>query len=205
MKGIIEMDETLIGGKNPNRHKKKKVKGCQGRSYKDKTPVFGMLERAVYEVKERPHKRNPNKTVKEKILVKKARVKCFVLHNTTADILDPLILDNVEKDSKVYTDEYNGYNNVCMNYTHGAVNHNRGLYAIGELHSNGIENFWTNAKNTVRGTYIDIRGKYLQSYFNEFTFRRNFNTEPVDNKFRYLIESIKGKRLTYKALTGKAA
>ena len=205
MQGIIEMDETLIGGLNPNRHKDKKVKGCQGRSYIDKTPVLGMLERAIRTTRVRPHKILPGRTVREKIIVKKGWVKCFVLENTGKEIFDPIIDQHVRKKSRVYTDEYPGYNNVYLNYTHGAVNHKQGNYGTGIIHSNGIENFWTHVKNAVRGSYTDIRGRYLQNYFNEFAFRRNFSLESNADKFRRLLECVRGTRITYKALTEKTA
>ena len=65
--GTVEVDESFIGGKNKNRHKAKNVENSQGRSFKDKTPVVGLLQRAKYEIVERPHKVIPGRIVKEKV------------------------------------------------------------------------------------------------------------------------------------------
>lgn len=96
--GVIEIDETFIGGKNKNRHRDKKEQNSQGRSFKDKTPVIGMLERG----------RN---------LVAK------VIKSTKGKYLTPVINQYTSKDAILYTDEWQGYNGVKSLYEHDFIDH----------------------------------------------------------------------------------
>ena len=151
--GCIEMDETFVGGKNKNRHRDKKVANSQGRSFKDKTPVFGMLQR------------NGN-------------VYAYVVPNTSASALMPIALNKVAKGSTVYTDEWEAYNPLNKDYHREFVFHRKGEYANGECTTNRIENFWSVLKRTIHGTYIKVSPKYLQLYVNESLFRYNNRNNP---------------------------
>jgi transposase-like protein len=147
--GTVELDETFVGGKNINRHRDKKVEKCQGRSFKDKTPVFGIFHRET-------------KTVKT-----------FVVADTKRATLQPIIYDYIELGSTVYTDEWSAYNGIESDYNREFVNHRIGNYANGDCTTNAIENFWSNFKRTLKGSYISVSKKYLQLYANEASFRFN--------------------------------
>ncbi|QES88404.1 IS1595 family transposase [Rhizosphaericola mali] len=146
LEGTIECDETFVGGKNKNRHKDKKVEKCQGRSFKDKTPVLGILERG-------------------------GRVKCFVVDNTRKESIQPLINSNVKKNSTVFTDEWHGYNGLSSRYNHLFVDHGRGQYVDGNIYTNTLEGFWSHVKRTINGSYIHVSKKHLQKYIDEVSFR----------------------------------
>ena len=83
----VEIDETYVGGKNKNRHFKKRVRNAQGRSFKDKTPVLGMVERT-------------------------GRVIAKTVTSVSSETINPMVLSTVSLNAKVYTDEWKGYNNL---------------------------------------------------------------------------------------------
>lgn len=146
--GYVELDETFIGGKNKNRHRDKKIEGSQGRSFKDKTPVFGMLQRG-------------------------GKVYAYVVANTKKESLMPIAMSKIAKGSTVYTDEWEAYNPMDKDYNREFVYHSRGEYANGDCTTNRIENFWSVLKRTLNGSYIRVSPKYLQLYVNEVAFRYN--------------------------------
>jgi transposase len=147
--GIIEIDETFVGGKNKNRHKDKKVKNSQGRSFKDKTPVLGILKRG-------------------------GNVSTHVVPDTKAKSLLPHIAAKVAKGSQVMTDEWGAYSSLGSEYDHQFVYHGKGEY-VNEAGAttNRIENFWSIFKRTIGGSYIHVSRKHMQLYANEIAFRYN--------------------------------
>lgn len=160
LSGDVEIDETFVGGKNINRHKDKKVEKCQGRSYKDKVPVFGILERG-------------------------GNLFAKVVPNTQAKTLVPIVKKNVDVGSSVYTDGWS-YKGLEKKYTQMSVDHGKHFYGmilvtddgeIIEITTNRIENAWSVFKRTIKGTYIHVSKKYLQRYVDEFVFR--FNTRKI--------------------------
>ena len=175
LKGIIEADETFVGGKNKNRHWDKKIKGTQGRSHSDKTPVLGMIERG-------------------------GEVRAFVIKNTRAEHLKPVIQNNVERGSTLMTDEWRAYRELGKQYNHIWIDHSKGQYAVGDFTTNRIENFWSHLKRGIIGVYHYTSPKHLQYYVNESTFR--FNTRSLTNAERLdnTIGRCDGMRLTYKSL-----
>ena len=167
------MDETYVGGKNKNRHANKRIKECQGRSCKGKTPVFGMIER-------------------------NGKVVARVVQFTTAKDLIPRVNKFVNSFATVYTDEWGAYNGLKQTYDHHIVRHN--IYVNGKVHTNNIENFWGNFKRAIIGVYRVVSPEHLQFYVNEFVFRRNTCKFVPGDRFLYLMENIQGYRLTYKEL-----
>lgn len=158
----VEIDETFVGGKNKNRHKDKKVEKCQGRSYKDKVPVFGILERGG-----------------------KAIAK--VVPNTQSKTLIPIIRKYVEEGSTVYTDGWD-YNGLHGSYEQMSVDHEKHFYSTtfateyGEVimvSTNGIENVWSHFKRMIIGTYYNVSKTHMQRYIDEYVFR--FNTRYYSN------------------------
>lgn len=148
LEGIIEADETYIGGKNKNRHSDKKTEGCQGRSAKDKTPVIGLKQRDG------------------KVVARKAR-------GVSSKVLNNYINANVKADSTIMTDEWSGYNKISAKFDHYRVSHSTGVYVVGEAHTNGIENFWSMLKRGIVGQYHNVSERHLNNYINEFCFRYN--------------------------------
>ena len=170
--GDVEIDETFVGGKNKNRHKDKKVEKCQGRSFKDKSPVFGVLQRD-------------------------GKASAVVVPNTKASTLKPIITTLIHEGSNVFTDgwEYSG----MEQYTQYSVDHSRSLYGMeivtedGEVinaYTNGIENLWSHFKRMIFGTYYQVSKKHLQLYVDEFIFR--FNTRKISEieRFELFLQSV---------------
>jgi transposase-like protein len=100
-----------------------------------------------------------------------------VLGRTHADLV-PHVARYVKVGSKVYTDEHVGYNALGMKYEHDAVNHSAKEYVRGDVHTNTIEAFWANVKRGIRGTYVHVSKKHLQTYLREFEYRHNLRRTP---------------------------
>lgn len=175
LNGIVQCDETFVGGKNKNRHKDKKVPMSQGRSYKDKTPVFGMIEKGGI-------------------------VRAMIIKDTKVKSIQPIILSNVNREANLMTDEWHAYKNMNKFYTHNIVDHSKKEYVNGDCTTNSIENFWSHLKRSIIGVYYHTSPKHLQQYVNETTFRFNTRKETTSDRFNMLLETANNKRLTYKAL-----
>lgn len=200
LSGEIESDETFVGGKNKNRHHDKKVEKAQGRSFKDKTPLLGLVERSEYTIVERPNKNNPLKTVKEKKYSKFSRVKCHVVSSTGAPVIEPKILQTVSLGSSLFTDEWHGYKNMSVYYEHEITDHSKGQYVNGDASTNRCENFWSQLKRSIIGQYFRVSRKHLQLYAEEMSFRFNFRMKSISEKFDLFLQSASTKRLSYKML-----
>ena len=173
--GIVECDETFVGGKNKNRHFDKKVKNSQGRSFKDKTPVLGLLQRG-------------------------GEVRAYVVPDTSVKSITPVILQVVDKCATLYTDEWHGYNVVKTLYNHDFVDHSRKQYANGTVYTNTIEGFWSILKRGIIGIYHFVSKKHLQMYVDEFVFRYNTRKFSERDRFKQFLSNFE-HRLTYKELT----
>ncbi len=198
--GAIEIDESFVGGKNKNRHKDKKVEQSQGRSFKDKTPVVGFLKRGEYEFVKRPHKVIKGEFVIEKITQQTPIVKTFVVNDTKAKTLQPLILEHLTKGCRLLTDEWMGYTGLSTYYKHEFIDHGRGQYVDGDITTNRIENYWSHLKRSILGVYYRISRKHLQMYLNERSFRFNNRVSSLSEKIDLFLQGISGKRLTYQTL-----
>lgn len=174
MNTVIEADETYIGGKNKNRHSSKKVENSQGRSTKDKAPVFGLVER-------------------------NGRLVAMKVSDTQKKTIQPIIDQHVEKGSQIMTDEYRAYKGLNSRFDHSIVKHSEGVYVLGEAHANTIEGFWSLLKRGVVGIYHQISVKHLDRYIDEFEFRYNSRTQTETERFENTL-SLCGKRLTYNSL-----
>ena len=172
-KRSVEIDETLFGGLEKNKHKEKRTKNNQGRSTKTKAGILGIIERGE------------NKQV-------------YAIHVPRLDgnTIIPIIESKVAKGSTVYTDEYRPYRCLRTNFHHKFVNHSQKKYVIGDAHTNGIENFWSLLKKNLTGTYHSISKYHLQRYINEVTFKYN-NKE---NRFSTVLRKAMGVRIEYQEL-----
>jgi transposase-like protein len=128
--------------------------------------------------------------------------------NQKRETLQNAILEEIEKGSVVYTDRATAYDNLAaQEYIHETVNHVE-EYVRGQVHTQGIENFWSLLKRGLRGTYIAVEPFHLDRYVAEQVFRYNNRAtkdNPLDDADRFLIalSQVTGKRLTYAELTGK--
>ena len=179
LKGIVEVDETYVGGKNKNRHADKKKENTQGRSSEDKTPVIGLLERG-------------------------GKVLTFVVPSTGSDIIHPIMQEHVANNTTLITDAYGSYLGLNGDYNHIRVKHEEGNYKTDRLfHTNNIENFWSTFKRGIIGIYHYVSPKHLHRYTTEFGYRYNNRTETPLIKFHDAVENSYKKRLKYNKLIGE--
>ena len=203
LSGTVEVDESFIGGKNKNRHKDKKVENSQGRSFKDKTPVVGLLQRVQFEIIERPNKVIKGKIVKEKVILQQSIVKLQVATDTQQKTVEPIVETHVEQGVTVYSDEWHAYSNLKNNYEHSIVNHSIQEYVNGAIHTNGIEGFWSILKRGYIGIYHFMSKKHLHRYCVEFSYRYNNKTLTGVEKFEIALRNVSTARITYNKLIGK--
>jgi transposase-like protein len=170
----VEVDETYIGGKNKNRHSNKKVLNSQGRSVKDKAPVFGLVER-------------------------NGRVVAMKVKDTTKKTIQPIIMEHVSKGANIMSDEWKAYKGLDTHYSHSIVKHGEGIYVIENAHTNTIEGFWSLLKRGIIGIYHSVSVKHLDKYLDEFEYRYNTRSMGEAQRFENMV-SMSQKRLTYKQL-----
>jgi len=174
----VEADETYIGGKARNMHKAVKVaKGINSSPMSGKSAVLGLLERD-------------------------GRVVTFHINSTKSKTMMPLVKSTVKADSWFYTDANSAYVMAGDHFRHSFVDH-AVEYVNGVVHTNGMENYWSLLKRTIRGTYVSVEPFHLHRYLDEQAFRFNLRKENDGTRFNQALSQIGGKRLTYKKLTGK--
>lgn len=184
LNGDVEADETFIGGKARNMHsaKRKALRTApkKGRTHMGKMAVMGLLER---------HETGSTVRVRPIPSVKR--------HHTV-----PFITANVEAGSHMMTDALPSYDTLNANYVHDVVDHAE-TYVDGQVHTNGLENFWSLLKRSLHGTYVSVEPFHLFRYLDEQTFRFNHRRDMTDaDRFSLAITGIVGKRLTYRGLIG---
>jgi transposase-like protein len=189
--GVVEVDETFIGGAarmmNAKQRRKAMVggKGLFGpHSYTNKATVMAMVERD-------------------------GQVVAKVVPDRTRQSLAPNIIGHVAKGSTVHTDEHRAYEALGtpftgMDYEHQVIDHSV-AYVDGQIHTNNVENFWSLLKRGIRGTYISVEPFHLFRYLDEQVYR--FNQRKMTDRGRFIeaVRQIVGKRLTYKELIGQTA
>ena len=116
-------------------------------------------------------------------------------------ILDPEVRANVEPGANVFTDALGAYNKLRDEYAHEVVDH-AVSYAEGKVHTNGLENFWSLLKRSIKGTYVSIEPFHLFRYLDEQSFRYNNRKDTDRGRFLNAAMSIIGKRLSYDELIG---
>jgi len=130
------------------------------------------------------------------------KVRANVIPDRTKNIMQPIVKANVEPGYQIFSDEH-GHNWKMGEDEHSVVNHLLG-YVDGNVHTNGIENFWSLLKRTINGAYVSVEDFHLFRYVDEQAFRFNNRLPSSDgDRFSYLARKIVGKRLTYAGLTGK--
>jgi len=177
--GEIEADETYIGGKVINMHADRKRKRGRGTGGVGKAIVMGLLQRN-------------NKTKTSKVKVKH-------VPNARRETVQGEIFQHVEPGSQVFTDALPSYEKLGPDYVHQAINHAE-CYVRGNVHTNGMENFWSLLKRAIKGTYVSVEPFHLFRYLDEEAFRFNERKNDDGERFLAVVKSIIGKRLTYEEL-----
>jgi len=119
-------------------------------------------------------------------------------------VLDGKVRKGVEPGTTVYTDALPSYNELDIVYAHKVIDHAE-KYVEGEVHTNGLENFWSLLKRAIHGTYVSIEPFHLFRYLDEQAFRYNNREGSDQQRFAKVASSVFGKRVTYSELTGKGA
>jgi len=179
-KGQVEVDETFIGGKARNMHKHIREQKITGTGGTDKTAVIGVLERG-------------------------GKIWVSVIDSRKKKPLQKHVQNHVEPGAEVFTDALKSYEGLDGEYLHQVVDHAE-EYVKGQVHTNGLENYWSLLKRTLKGTYTFVRPFHLFRYLDEQAFRFNERKDEDGDSGRFLhvMQNTNGRRLTYKKLTGKA-
>ncbi len=174
LEGVVEIDETFCGGKQRNRHVKKRIKYAPGRGWPDKTPVFGMLERG-------------------------GRLRATVIPNVLMVTLKRVSLVNIKGGSDIMSDNFNGYRALDRFYFRRSVDHGKGEYVAGTCHINTLEGFWSQMKRGIYGVYHQVSRKHLDKYVQEFVFKYNYRNLPIQSQMDMFIRNM-DCRLKYREL-----
>ena len=175
LSGEVEADETYIGGKGRNMHRERLQNIGTGGLGKE--IVMGLLER-------------------------KGKVKLKHISNAKRQTVQGEIRQHVAKGSNVFTDALRSYNGLNQDYVHEVIDHAR-EYVRGNVHTNGLENFWSLLKRAIRGTYVSVEPFHLFRYLDEQAFRFNERENTDSGRFLRGIVGIIGKRLQYSKLIGQ--
>src|ERR1700691_6181081 len=178
LSGEVEVDETFIGGKSRNMHEDVKARKIQGRRGPEgKAIVAAVLERG-------------------------GGGRAKVVDKRKKKDLHALVHENVEPKAALYSDALKSYDGLSEDFAHQVVDH-AVEYVRENVHTNGLENFWSLLKRSLNGTYVSVEPYHLFRYVDEQAFRFNNREDRTDlDRFKLLLSGIVGKRLTYDALIG---
>jgi hypothetical protein len=183
--GGVEADESYVGGRVSNMHSRKRNQLMReaGDPNATKTIVMGLLDRS------------------------QRKIRATVVPNTSRMTLQNQVLKNVRYGTHLFTDQAPAYKALSDKYVHEFVNHME-KYVDGQVHTNGLENFWSLFKRHLSGTYVAVEPFHMQAYLDEQVFRynnRGSKTAPKTDadRFDLVLRNLVGKRITYKELTGK--
>ncbi len=183
LRGDIEADETSVDGKprkphgynrrfhtNPNRRSE-----AQKLRERSRATVFAAVERG-------------------------GRVKATVLPSRRGPKLKETLVEWVEPESILITDEWPAYNGLDQHFiSHSRINHSTGIYVVGDTHTNTIEGFFGHVKPAIRGTYRRVSHRWLQGYLNEFTWRYNLRHQREPSMFGQLVALAASRLMTHRS------
>lgn len=171
--GMVEADETFVGGKEKNKHASRRTGGKQGGA--GKVAVLGILER-------------------------EGELRTGITPSLSARNVQTAIRQNVTQGALVLTDEHRSFQGLAKDYIHHTVNHSAGEYVRQfYIHTNGIESVWALFKRQIIGTHHWLSPKHLHRYLGEMTWRFNRREHGEGERVNELLSQVEG-RLTYKAL-----
>ena len=174
--GEVEADETFIGGRLDRMNRKQRAKVSGKRGVADKIPVMGILQRTTPDAP--------------------SQVAAQAVNQLTHSTLVPAILRRVKPGSSLFTDAYPTYRALGHAYAHEVIDHQI-AYVNGNIHTNGIENFWNLLKRTLKGTYVSVDPVHLHRYVAEQVFRFNERKGSDGSRFAMAARGILGKGLSY--------
>ena len=173
--GIVEVDETWVGGKEGNKHKSKRT-NIKGGSI-GKTIVFGAVQRG-------------------------GKVTTKIIPDAKFKTLNDVVSEKVKEGAIMVSDEGYGYAQLKKKYKHAKVNHSKGEYVRGAAHTNTIEGFWSLLKRQIDGIHHSVSPKHLHRYCNEASYRYNSKALPQDERFINALNNCEGS-LKYSELIKK--
>jgi transposase-like protein len=179
----VEVDETFIGGAARFMHPERRKRMITERGVKDKTAVMGILERG-------------------------GQVRANVIPTRRKHVVQAQIRAHVKAHSAIYSDALLSYQGLkFQDFEHQVIDHAE-RYVDGQVHTNGLENFWSLVKRGLKGTYISVEPFHLFRYLDEQVYRynnRGSKENPVNDgdRFQLALSQIAGKRLTFAEVTGK--
>lgn len=172
--GIVEIDETFIGGKEKNKHADKKLKA--GRGAVGKQIVVGAVERG-------------------------GRLVAKPIANRTKKTLHHFVLQTVHPKAAVMTDDWGGYEGLPLK--HGIVNHSAKIYVAGIKHTNTIESVWAKVKRAYMGVFHHVTHKHLHRYIDEIAGKHNLRFQKVSDQMTEVAQAMSRHRLRYVDLTAR--
>jgi transposase-like protein len=178
--GEVEADESYIGGRARFMHKHRRDQVQRGRGA-SKVAVMGLLQRTSAD--------------------RKSKVRLQVVKSIKRPFIQSEVRKNVEAGSTLYTDQLQSYAGLDRDYVHGVIDHAE-AYVDGQVHTNGMENFWSLLKRTIKGTYVSVEPFHLFRYLDEQAYRFNERGGNDGDRFELALKSIVGKRIMFKDLTG---
>ena len=174
LRGKVEVDETYVGGKQENRSNDMRRRGVQ-----------------------------PKKTAVVALVARGGQARAFPVKNTGKDLLHGAIKDNVRQDATILTDRWGAYTGIGKAFAggHHTVDHTRKQYVRpGNIHTNGVESFFSLLKRGIVGTFHHISNQHLEAYCNEFAFRWSRSKATDLSRAVALLAAVPGKRLVYKQM-----
>jgi transposase-like protein len=183
--GVFEVDESFIGGLSRNMHKHKRAEKIKGTGVMGKTAVMGLLAR---------HSKNGH-----------SKAVTRVVPSVRAEHLVPHIKEHIPAGAEIHSDTCPSYKHLAPEYVHKVVDHAE-AYVKDGVHTNGLENFWSLLKRSIKGTYVHCEPFHLFRYLDEQTFRFNERKDEAGDQGRFLnaVRTTAGRRLTWKKLTGES-
>ncbi len=179
--GPVEVDESYFGGKRENMsNAKRKALAGTGRGAVGKTAVVGMKDR------------------------KTKQVRAEVVERTNSDTLIPFIEEHAEEGATIYTDDASAYKSlptIINQYKHKSVKHSIEEYVRGDVHTNGVESFWSMLKRAHKGTFHKLSPKHLDRYVHEFAGKHNMRELDTLAQMTATVAALVGRRLLYRTLT----
>lgn len=172
--GPIEVDETFVGGLEANKHESQRARARGG--VPEKAPIVGMKDRESGQVRAR------------------------AINDMEAETLRGFVREHTEPGAQVYSDGHPAYTGLEGEYKHNAVQHSAGTYVIEQIHTNGIESFWSTLKRAHKGVYHKLSVKHLDRYARQFAGKHNARNADTLAQMTAVVAGLVGKRLLYRDL-----